>query len=186
MTPQCNKVIHLVKTRLVQLRSIKRRSDKHTALLVYKSMILPIMEYSAILIGSGPVWATRKLETLQNDCLRVCEGIRDPRDIHVEQLHTQNGVVMLEERRHRQLLGMMYSLSRDPESVIVPARELRGGTKIKLKLSRPHKDIYYKSPLYRGTQLWDRLDGVKQHSTNRENFLKSLTKHDLRPIEPRQ
>ena len=186
LVPQCLKVINLVKIRLAQLRSIKRRSDKPTALLVYKSMILPIMEYSSILIGSGPVWATKKLETLQNDCLRVCEGIRDPRDIHVEQLRTQNGVELLEERRHRQLLGLMYKMSLDPDNVIVPVRELRGGAKIKLKRSRPHKDIYYKSPLYRGTQLWDRLDGVKQHSTNRENFLKSLTKHDLRPIEPRQ
>ena len=60
---------------------------------------------------------------------------------------------------------------------MVPARNLRGNTKIKLRAMRAKKDIFAKSPLYRGLALWDELDASIQHlPTTREfsNALKSI------------
>ena len=54
LAPQCNKVINLVKVRKAQLRRVRRRTDKETSLLVYKLMVIPIMEYCAIWLMVAP------------------------------------------------------------------------------------------------------------------------------------
>ena len=97
-------------------------------------------------------------------------------------LHTNNGLDKLEERRNKQLLALAYNLSRNPENVVVPPRVLRGNDKIRLKLKRPIRDIYFMSPLYRGSQLWDRLDSEQHYAISKQSFLNKLTAKDLRPL----
>ena len=57
----------------------------------------------------------------------------------------------------------MYKLSQFDENKVQPARYLRGNGEVKLKLSRHKKDIYLKSPLHRGSRMWNRLDETQQN-----------------------
>ena len=88
----------------------------------------------------------------------------------------------LQPRCTRHLLSWMYRVSKDDTQV--PTRALRGNSKVKLKVSRHHKDVYLKSPLHRGARLWGRLLPVQQHKATKKAFLQSLTERDLVPLDP--
>ena len=70
------------------------------------------------------------------------------------------------------MLAIMYKMSRDDDNVVVPVRVLRNN--IKLKVSRPKKEIYRTSPLYRGKLLWDELNESTQHALSIDLFKSKL------------
>ena len=181
--PQCQKMIVMVRSKVSQLRNARKATDEKTALTLYVQMVRPCLEYCATITDSGPVGSVGKLQTLQNDCLRACYGIRDPRDINVDALHQNSGLERLVTRRNIQILTRMYAHSQNDDNVVQPARVLRANSKVKLKINRPKKDIYSNSPLYRGIRLWDRLDAGQHHSASKEIFLTSLTHANLLPLE---
>ena len=152
------KRIDLVRVRLKQLKRIKKASDCKTTLQVYISMVRSIMEYCSFVTDGGPVWAVRQMQTLQNDALRICEGIRDPRGVNIADLHARHKIEMLEPARTRELLGHLHKMSQIPDNLIVPVRELRGNDSVKLRIPRSKKWIYDRSPLYRGATPWNDLE----------------------------
>ena len=58
--------IRRVKTKLLQLKRVRSFLNKQAAILVYKNMILPIMEYGNIFLSSLSVTTKKKLQTMQN------------------------------------------------------------------------------------------------------------------------
>ena len=98
----------------------------------------------------------RKPQMLQNDVLRICECIRDPRGINIDALHTRNKIPKLLPDRNRELLKHHHKLFRDAVNVITPANK-RGSHKVKLKVPCSKKAVFDRSPLYRGKSLWDEL-----------------------------
>ena len=119
------KRIDLVRTRLKQLKRIRRASDKKTTLQVYMSMVRSIMEYCSFIVDGGPVWAARQYQTLQNDALRISELIRDPRGVDIDALHARNKIPKLRPARDRELLSHLHKLSRNPDNIVIPIREPR-------------------------------------------------------------
>ena len=119
---------------------------------------------------------TRSRSLLQNHCLRVCLGIRDPRDITRVDLHNECGCDFLIERRRVNLLRLMYQHSRDPDNVLHPVRVLRNFDKIKFKLQRPKGAKYRASPLYRGYGEWSKIEADVQRSDTKENFMSQIRK----------
>ena len=174
LTPQANKIINLTKVRLSQLRNIRENTDLPTTLIVYTTMVRPILEYCSFVLDGGPVWVGRKLQKLQNDALRIMERVKDPRDMHVDELHRLHDLEKLQPRRERQLLGLMYDHAQIDTNLLVPARALRGNSKLQLKTRRLRKDIYTKSPMYRGTILWNRLHQDQQRKATKREFTNSL------------
>ena len=174
MTPNLKKTINLTQVRITQLRGIRKRSNKSTAVQVYLHMIRSILDYCCFLHDGGPVWAIRKLQTLQNNALRVCESIRDPRGVDIAALHTRNKVTKLEVTRRHQLLSLMHREAQDENQVVAPVRVLRGGDKLKLRTQRVKKDIYEKSPYHRGLAEWNALDAAVQHTKDKASFMNSI------------
>ena len=156
--------------RLKQLKWVKKASDSSTTLQVYISMVRSIMEYCSFATDGGPVWAVRQMQTLQNDALRICEGIRDPRGVNITDLHARHKIEMLESARTRELLGHLHKLAQDPDNLIVPTRVLRGNEAVKLKIPRSKKWIYDKSPLYRGATPWNDLEPEVSASSTRRLY----------------
>ena len=125
----------------------------------------------------------KKLQTIQNDCLRIVNNIHDAREANVNDLHVDATLDKLQARRNKQLLIYMYRRSKDDNNLLQPARVLRGNDKPKFKLRRPIKNCYVNSPEYRGSRLWDRLTAAQQASATKNEFVKNLTPHDLRVLE---
>ena len=172
----CNKTIASGNHRLSNLRNLCKYMDSELALLLYKTMILPILEYGDIVLDGGPETLVGEIQTIQNHCLRACLHIWDPRSISRIALHDKCKVKWLKERRTASLLCRMYRLSRDPEHVIVPVRELRGNVYIKLKVQRPKGETYRKSPKYRGHLAWNELGSEVQQLPSYEKFVTEIRK----------
>ena len=62
------------------------------------------MEYCSLVYEGGLVWAVHKL---QNDALRICEMIRYPRGVNIDDLHMRNGVSKLQTAGQHQMLSYL-------------------------------------------------------------------------------
>ena len=164
----------MVSGKKAQLKHIRKTVDRGISMLVYKQMIRPIMEYSSFILDGASEWVPRRLQVLQNDCLRICERIRSAQDIDLDLLHARCKIEWLVDRCNTSLLSIMYKRANNVDLTVEPPRELRSSSKIKLKVERPKPEIFRKSPLYRGSMLWDELTADKQHKPTRLLFLASL------------
>ena len=108
---QCKKVRSMSYSRYYQLCNIKINIDEALTLQIFKTMIMPVFDYCDFIIDSGPVTAVRRLQIVQNKCLRLSLGICDPRDISIVDLHDRCKIDTLSERRRKHLLVLMYRLS---------------------------------------------------------------------------
>ena len=141
---------------------------------VYKSMIRPILEYGSFVYGSAPAWVCPKIQVLQNNATRIAKKINDPRGIDVDILHRDFDLEKMVERRDRQLLSIIYSRAQERVNVKEPVRQLRGNVKVQLVLPIRMTELYMKSPLYRGVQLWNKLSHSIQHSPSKVIFMQRL------------
>ena len=174
--PQCEKIINSGNLRLYQLRKLRKYIDVNLSLLLFKQMILPVLDYGDIMTDSGPETPVSQIQIIQNHCLRACIGVKDPQLVHRVQLHELCHCETLAVRRERNLLGRIYKLSRNHDNTVVPVRELRGNTKIKIKVQRPKGKFYTDSPLYRGYQAWSKLDAEVQHMDTFTEFITEICK----------
>ena len=76
----------------------------------------------------------------------------------------------------KQLLWLMYLLSRDEKLIKVPARETRNAGKIIFKVPTRITPKYEKSPFYVGTKLWDELPINIQGANSVHEFKKEIDK----------
>ena len=171
---QGRKIKGMSQNKMAQLKFIRKSVDKSTSILVYKQMIRPIMEYSSFLLDGAPEWVPRKLQVIQNDCLRICVRARDVREVSIDELHVECEIDKLETRRNKFLLALMYQRSQNEQNTVLPVRELRSSSSIKLKVSRPKCELYRRSPLFRGASLWDGLDAKQHHKMSKHLFMSSL------------
>ena len=93
------------------LRKIRRFIDVGASLQIYKSMILPYIEYGDFLYHTASKKKLNKLQTIQNQNLKLCLNL-NPRNNNTE-THRLAGLNLLEDRRNTHLLNFMYKKSRD-------------------------------------------------------------------------
>ena len=142
-------------------------------------MVRSIMEYCGFVTDGGPVWAARQMQTLQNDALRICERIRDPRGVNVDALHTRNNLSELKPARSRELLCHLHKMSMNPRNLVVPARDLRGNSRLQLRVARSKSGVYDRSPIHRGVLGWNELPASTQKLSHAAfvKVLKTWTEH---------
>ena len=99
-------------------------------MLVYKQTILPIIDYPGFMIISCNKGDKEYLQTMQNDILRICNKSQISDKISIEILHGKCKIISLEQRRCKQLLRLMYSLSKDEKFLHVPGRLTRNANRI--------------------------------------------------------
>ena len=64
----------------------------------------------------------------------------------------------------KQILWLMYLLSKEDNLIRTPAHETRNAAKIVVKVPHCITPKYEKSPFYIGTKLWDELSIDIQHT----------------------
>ena len=96
-------------------------------------------------------------------------------------LHGKLNLEMLNVRRKRFMLKLMYKLSRDDGNVdrYRPERVLRTAPKVKMKVEFTDRERVLRSPFYVCNRLWDKLDSETQLSANITAFTYMLHKIDL-------
>ena len=94
--------------KLKQFRRIRSFLNTKAAILIYKSMLLPLLEYGDIFLNSATAEYRRKLQVLQNKGLR-CALNRDA-DANTDELHEDVKMLRLKQRRQH-LLNFMFDMS---------------------------------------------------------------------------
>ena len=83
--------------KIMQLRKMRRFVTKKAALMVYKNMVLPILEYGNILLSSVKNETKKRMQVLQNKALRCALQMDSQCD--VSDLHREAKLNRLKHRR---------------------------------------------------------------------------------------
>ena len=108
--------------RISILKSVAGKSygaDRSILLRIYKSMILPILEYSSLILDGPGNNRVESLEVIQNSCLRIASGAL--RTSPIRALQVETNVMPLSLRQRELLLRYFLKVSGDSQH---PCRHL--------------------------------------------------------------
>ena len=161
------------------LCKIRRFIGYQTAILVYKVMILPHMEYGDFIVDTANQIFINKLDKLQEKAMRLAEYRSYENRQDISKLKEFFGLEKLETRRNRSLLRLMFSQSKVPSNVQEKNdyMTLRSTNKVKLKSDFTSLSKVQRSPYYRGLKLWDSLPEKLQKEENKSKFKQELSKY---------
>ena len=173
-----NRIVSTVSSKLKQFQRMRSFLNVRAAVLVYKSMLLPLLEYGDLFLSFTSVENRKKLQTLQNKGLRCALGAEATAS-SVE-IHGEAGLLKLKFRREQHLLNYMYDRAQDPRNLkgkSISTIKTRSQSKKLLRLKKPHTEKFKKSLAYRGPKKWNSLP-PNFHYTDSKQQYKVLT-HDL-------
>ena len=76
----------------------------------------------------------------------------------------------------KQVLWLMFLLSKEPVYLHIPVRHTRGADKIQFKVPTRIQPTYEHSPYYIGTKLWNSLTKETQEKENIYDFKKEINR----------
>ena len=159
------------------LKKIRPYVSRWLANQIYKTCILPILDYADFLVDSGNFYNIDKFNSIQKRCLRIIDnGQTHGATIH--ELMGQYRHTELVDRRSQHLLSLMYRHAQTESNLDNYRSEinLHNNRKIKFKIPKTSLTKVNKSPLYRGVQLWNRLDRDVRRATTKVKFKTMLKK----------
>ena len=165
-----NAILKKFSYKLFQFSKVRKYLPINVRLQVYKQAVLPLVEYVSFLLFLNRKHDIDKLQKLQNRALRLCFDIIDPRTISVIELHQRANLLTLSQRREKQLLGIMYDISRKEEFVKSNLVCTRQAAKIVLISEVAQYSIYVRSPYIVGSSLWNNLDANVQKIENKNEY----------------
>ena len=161
------KLISSVSVKLKQLQRMRSFLNIKAASLVYKCMLLPVLEYGDLFLhatSTGKNYRPSKNKGL------ICSHNKT---IETDELHAEIGFLKLRYRREQHLLNFIYDWSCDP-SELVTGRDgsvlTRCCTKRLFKLKKPNTEKFKSSFAYKGKTKWNNLPDTFHHSTSKESF----------------
>ena len=157
--------------KLYILERIRPYITNSITLFIYKTCVLPIMEYADFLVESGAKTKVDKLERIQKRAIHCADpgkhrgsDYNDPMELY--------GIEPLWKRRKHHHLLVMYRHAQDTANLNCsrPGIILRSSSKIKLRDRKTALTKVQKSPYNRGVSLWDRLPADVQRATTKVKF----------------
>ena len=180
LKPMYKNVEKRVIDKVFMLRKLRKYLTYKAALQIYKQTIMPILDYSGLLLVSCTTGQKYDLQVIQNDVLRFCDNKKLEDKISVELLHKKANLSSLEQRRCKQILCLMYKISSNNNNIVVPNRLTRRQMKTVFRIDRKIGTKYASSPYYKGTKLWDKLTKEEQDSETIfifKNHIDKMYKH---------
>ena len=105
-----NRLVASVSSKLKQFQCMRGFLDTKAALLVYKSMLLPVLEYGDVFLTAATLGNRKKLQTLQNKGLRC--ALNKGLEINSTDLHAEANLLKLQYRREQHILNLMFDWSK--------------------------------------------------------------------------
>ena len=149
------------------------------ATLIYKQTILPVLEYCGFLYNGTVKCQQKRLQLVQNRCLRVCLNVK--MKYSTVNLHVNTKMDYLYVRYNMQLLLMIYGYLNNAkysngdygleyQSYSNDGRITRAANSGLLRFPAGDRESYRKSPLYRAVELWNSLSSNTRLCTSKEAF----------------
>ena len=177
-----NLVLKNANHKLYLLRRVRKYLTNETAILLYKSYILPILEYGNTLYMSANSKHLDRLQFLQNSGLKSC--FEASKRTNTNYLHINAKLNKLEDRRSVQLLKEMFKRSKDPKYL----KQFRAGPVTRSMTTKTLNVPYFrnaqaqKSILFRGSNLWNNQPNIIKNINDQHIFnlkMKGLLKSKL-------
>ena len=175
--------IKRVSHKLYQMRRLRPLLNVKAATLLYKNLILPIMEYGDIFLTATTKVNRKKLQTLQNKALKCALNL-DCLTPSTE-IHESANLNKLAIRRKRHILLHMYQKTKLPNFTQwksnVGGVRTRSSKKKLMFQKKPRTQRFKNSLTYFGPKLWNTLPVVIQKSDNYFDFkIQSLAFLEIR------
>ena len=184
-----NCLIKRVATKVYQLKRIRSFVTKKAALLIYKNMILPVLEYGDIFLHSASQKVRKKLQVLQNRALK-CALSKD-KLCNTEEIHIEAKLLKLKDRRHVHVLLHMFQLAQMPNFKLWKMHQpvgtrTRSSKKKLLTSRRPKNEKFKRSITYQGPKLWNSLPANIQKLDSYQEFKGEVLKIFRPSIEKKE
>ena len=177
-----NKVINRVTNRVKQLTSTFLTNK--AALLVYKNMILLVMEHGYIFLSAATKANRDKLQTLQNKALHIIHNVDKYHNSEI--LQKESNLMRLKHRREIHLHNFMFTLKDDLRMKKAGGRlgvKTRSSKKMNFSLRKPNTEQYRKCVSYHGPKQWNKLPVSVQLVADKRMFRFLVTKHVMTKAE---
>ena len=152
------KIIANVTGKLKQFRRMRFFLDTKAATMVYKNMILPLMEYGDIFLVGTSATNRKRLQVLQNKGLRC--ALNKGKFTDSDELHVDASLLQLKHRRELHMLNYMYDMAQIKGNLRKCRTEgvrTRSDDKKLVRIRKPRTEKYRKSLAYRGPKKWNNL-----------------------------
>ena len=153
-----NKTINSATSKLKQFQRMRNFLNTKAAIMVYKGMLLPILEYGDILLSATSNVNKKRLQILQNKGLRCAlnKGI----EMSITELHLEARLLRLKYRREQHLLNFMYDQAKIPTLMKTRPKNMiktRSSNKKIMRLKKPRTEKFKKCLAYKGPKTWNSL-----------------------------
>ena len=172
-----NKLIGSVTAKLKQFQRMRSFLNTKAALMVYKNMMLPMLEYGDIFLSATSVINRKRLQVLQNKGLRC--ALNKDLETGTDELHAMAGLTKLKFRRELHLMNFMFDQAQNQDklkSSLSYTIRTRSCNKKLMKVKRPYTEKFKKSLAYRGPKLWNALPESIQHAKSKTTFKTCVVK----------
>ena len=169
---QISKCSIRVNNRLFQLRKIRGCITTNCALSIYKTMILPLLEYGGVFLSSCTDAEQTKLQRLQNAALRTV--YRQDNYARVYDLHIRANLLPLKLRREITLIKIMHTKVYNNEGICVRNLNTRNYDGPVMDICRPNSNRFSKSVAYRGPVSWNQLKPDLRCINDKYVFVKAI------------
>ena len=174
--------LNIASHKLFLLSKVRKYITFEASLRIYKTMILPIIEYGDILYDGSNHKLLSRIQTLQNRCLRICNF--EPYHVPVIYLHEIAQIAKLNYRRNMHLLLFMFKQKTNMNIVNIRIVHTRAHDAVLFNTERPQSEKYKNNVLYKGAVLWNQLSVPERNFHSYENFKKHLKKLSLAKTIP--
>ena len=189
MKQHANNLIKLGSHKLFMLRHIRKMITMQAALMIFKSVFLGVLDYGSIFVSSVPEQTKEDIPILQNNALRCCLNILDPRNVNILEMHANTNVQLFRHRMVRTLLLCIRNAVDEGTLCIsnteVMTRRNDGHT---IKLPIPRTKHIRKTPFYWGSQIWNSLPLEIRNLPDKLSFKnyinESLSQNRIRLVFP--
>lgn len=154
--------------KIYSLSIIRKDLTLNCAILLYKTMILPVIDYCNFCLSPCTDRARTKLQRMQNRALRIC--LKAEGRTRTADLHTRARLAPLDLRREFDILKIfhkkVYSNNRytDGHTILTVEQShdsdvpvTRSHTAPTIQIPRPSNEKFRKCLLYTGATLWNNL-----------------------------
>ena len=162
--------LKLISHKAYLLNKIRMYIDVNTAIRIYKTMILPIIEYGNVIYDGANQKLLDNLQTSQNRILRIC--VQRNCYTSTTLLHQLCNINKLKDRRVMHLFLFMYK--QKGNICIVNTRNVRTRAHDALLFitKKPNNEKYKRNVLYKGALLWNELPVKERNIEDYEVFKK--------------
>ena len=173
---QVASVLKLICHKMTLLAKLKKYLNGDSALLIYKTMMLPYFDYADVIICKANQKDIDKMQTLQNKCLRICVG--GDRRFDTNRAHKLAKVPFLKDRREAHVCNFMYK--RKNNVTLLNNREIRTRAHDAplFNVPIPRCEAFKRSVSFHGSSSWNNLS-VKIRNTENYSAFKLRSKYAM-------